>query len=447
MGQGRSAPGHGAAAAKNPRQREWLKALTSAGIPIAVGSGGLFWEDPRTRELVAFLKWWDNPANALSGAIFLRAPWVAIPDENLDKWIGEDPSFVKPFFASKHPLAHALAPHRGKVIRPGELLMALLDHDEGESLEAELGATLLGLWHRVEELSSRGLDFNSVIVELARATEERRREREVPPPRNRGQLCILTMHGSKGLEFPHVILVDLGKKNRAPNSPTLFWDRNEGAFLVKKDSEGERLEDPEFELWKSRERTKEIAETKRVFYVALTRAQERLVLVCPQLTEREAKFDPKKVYDEDFWRGWIEVSGALGAVPDVKPPIRTEDEKVAPARLGEGVARVPRLPLGTFPATRPRHSVTEWNLLARCPRAYEWTYVRPRVGKSQPRETLEWLSTPSDSTEITQRELGTEVHACLESGDFERLSEIERRQAPSALRRQPCANGPRLLLL
>ena len=30
---------------------KWLKALTSAGIPIAVGSGGLFWEDPRVREL------------------------------------------------------------------------------------------------------------------------------------------------------------------------------------------------------------------------------------------------------------------------------------------------------------------------------------------------------------------------------------------------------------
>ena len=45
-----------------------------------------------------------------------------------------------------------------------------------------------------------------------RAAPTSRRERDVPPPRNQGQLSVLTLHGSKGLEFPHVILIDLGKK-------------------------------------------------------------------------------------------------------------------------------------------------------------------------------------------------------------------------------------------
>src|SRR5690606_8569127 len=53
---------------------KWLKPIAAAGIPIAVGSGGLFWEDPRVREITAFLRWWDQPGNALSGAVFLRAP-------------------------------------------------------------------------------------------------------------------------------------------------------------------------------------------------------------------------------------------------------------------------------------------------------------------------------------------------------------------------------------
>jgi ATP-dependent exoDNAse (exonuclease V) beta subunit len=422
----------------------WLKALTSAGIPIAVGSGGLFWEDPRTRELVAFLKWWDNPANSLSGAVFLRAPWAGVSDQDLDRWQASDPTWLEPFFESAHPLARALTAYRDRVVRPGELLMSLLIADKSEN---ELGATLLGLWHRVEDLSSRGLDFRAVVNELSLATEERRREREVPPPRNRGQLSVLTMHGSKGLEFPHVILVDLGKKGRAHNSPTLFWDRNNGAYLVRKDAEGERVEDPEFEQWKSEERAKELAESKRVFYVALTRAQERLILVCPELAEKDAKFDPETVYDADFWRGWIEASGALKSVAAVQAPAQSAKN---PADTREARPELRRLPADRFPVSRPRHSVTEWNLLSRCPRAYEWTYIRPRLGETQAREPLEWLLSNApdkgDESELTQRELGTEVHACLESGDYERLEELERKAGSHRFRadrvRNWAANSP-----
>ena len=68
---------------------KWLKALASAGIPIAVGSGGFFWEDPRVRELVAFLRWWDDPGNSLSGAIFCGRPGSPSPTRSSTR--GSDP--------------------------------------------------------------------------------------------------------------------------------------------------------------------------------------------------------------------------------------------------------------------------------------------------------------------------------------------------------------------
>jgi ATP-dependent exoDNAse (exonuclease V) beta subunit len=448
----------------------WLKALTAAGIPIAVGSGGLFWEDPRTREMVSFLKWWGNPANTLSGAIFLRAPWVGVADSDLDRWHDEDPTWVKPFFSSGHPLAKALENFRNRIVKPGDLLMALLLPDSdavvGEKIEAELGATLLGLWHRVEDLSSRGLDFHAVVAELALATEEKRREKEVPPPRNDGQLSVLTLHGSKGLEFPHVILVDLGKKNRASNSPTLFWDRTRGAYLVQKDSDGERIEDPIFEEWKKDERAKELAESKRVFYVALTRAQERLVLVCPELppTKEKAEKNPDEVYEQDFWRGWIEFSGALEGVPAFSLPgelsgqVSHTEKRAQPET--ESFTRKSIAP-NRFPVSRPRHSVTEWNLLSRCPRAYEWTYVRPgKIGAQsgagsmdgnqvKSHRDFDWLTPPTqdgDEKELSQRDLGTEVHACLEKGDYERLERLEKRAGSDRFQaarvRQGAENSP-----
>jgi ATP-dependent helicase/nuclease subunit A len=410
---------------------KWLRALTSAGIQIAVGSGGLFWEDPRVRELVAFLKWWAYPENTYSAAVFFRAPWVGVPDLELDQWFGQsknqDPR--EKFFSPEHmasqttsgALAREFAPLRGKVVRPSELLIRLLVTSE---IEDEIGSSLLGLWHRVEDLSSTGLAFHEVVTEISRAVEESRREREVAPPRNEGLLPVLTFHGAKGLEFKHVILIDLAQKTRAHSAPLLYWDRHEGAYLASKDEMGERVKDPIEDAWKAREREKDLAESKRIFYVALTRAEERLILVCPEIFDRKGQpvtFDADEVYSQDFWRGWVEcaprdqvemlqvperTSSTTSLIePYVRPVIQTLDPKV-------------------YTPKRPRHSVTEWNTLSRCPRAYEWAYVRPRF--SPEALAQKQLVAPADpQDEISQRELGTRVHACLETSDFEGLRQLE----------------------
>jgi len=231
-----------------------------------------------------------------------------------------------------------------------------------------------------------------------------------------------------------MILLDLRKKTRASNAPSLFWDRKKGAYLVQKDSSGERIEDELFLTWKKEEREKELAESKRIFYVALTRARERLILVCPALEApkkaKDENFDPQTVYGQDFWRGWLEASGVLAEIPE---GLCGSFEKVDPLADNPGT-RALRERIEPPRQRRPRHSVTEWNLLSRCPRAYEWTYVRPRLGLESSR--VDWsMGTHSsdalaDDLEISQRELGTQVHAVLESGDLARLDELERRAGP-----------------
>jgi ATP-dependent exoDNAse (exonuclease V) beta subunit len=423
---------------------KWLKALSSAGIPIAVGSGGLFWEDPRIRELVAFLRWWDDPGNTLSGAVFLRAPWVGVPDSHIDAWIGprkRDPVLGPPlwdaFFASGHPISLALAPFRAKAARPAELLFSLFSIP---GVEDDLGAPLLGLWHRAEELSARGLDFHAVVAEFTAARDASRRERDVPPPRNQGQLTVLTLHASKGLEFRHVILLDFGPKGRAPDAPMLFWDRAKGVFLGVRDEDGERdPKHPVESLWRAEERRKALAESKRLFYVALTRAQERLILVCPELPVPPEKAPPKRPVKEkvvepvspfsvDYWRDWLDHA----PLPD---RILTPNEIYADMDVSRGA------PTGVTPPTssnlvakrvvlrRSRHSVTEWNALSRCPRNYEWTFIRPvevAPGLSEiGLYTGERVESAAKS-EVTQQELGSRVHACLEHADYDGLKALER---------------------
>src|SRR5205085_684799 len=85
---------------------------------------------------------------------------------------------------------------------------------------------------------------------------------------------------------------------------------------------------------------------------------------------------------------------------------------------------------------RPRHSVTEWNLLSRCPRAYEWTYIRPVVvAEGMPEIGLftgEKVTSASEQ-EVTQRELGTRVHSCLERADYDDLKVTEKLKSVDAL--------------
>ncbi len=421
---------------------KWFKALTASGIPIAIGSGGLFWEEPRVRELVAFLKWWDNPGNALSGAVFLRAPWMGISDLDLDRWIKEDPTWRSSFFSSDHPMAQQLKLFMNRVVRPGELLMALLMNQQ---IEDELGAPLLGLWHRAEELSSRGLDFHGVVISLSNAIQENRREREVPAPRNLGQLSILTLHGSKGLEFPHVILIDLGAKGRASDSPLLFWDRTQGAYLGTRDNHGEREKDHPVEAnWREIEKKKNLAECKRLFYVALTRARERLILVCPELPEPPqskkefSSSEPNLAYHQDHWRAWIECCGI--ELPQAKRESRVQLSSPVPQNVSLEQKWISRHGSTSQKWMRARHSVTEWTLLSRCPRAYEWTFIRPiPVVKGTPEAGLltgEKVPTLLEN-QLSHQELGSRVHQCLEHGNFEGLKALEEEVGSSRFLAEP----------
>jgi DNA helicase-2/ATP-dependent DNA helicase PcrA len=81
---------------------------------------------------------------------------------------------------------------------------------------------------------------------------------------------LMTVHGAKGLEFPHVFLLRVNnKKFPASERPRVF------EFPARLMKEGEPAE--QFH----------IQEERRLFYVALTRAQERLTLT--SLTEQKGK--------------------------------------------------------------------------------------------------------------------------------------------------------------
>ena len=426
---------------------KWLRSLSAAGIPLAVGSGGRFWEDPRVRELASLIRAWNQPDNQLSAAIFLRAPWVAVSDEVIDEWCRQKEPLMDLFLAHSHSLSRRLSLLKESCVRPGQLLMCLMEDDR---LAAFLGNSILGLWHRCEEWSARGWSFGQISRQLQKAMDEGQRQMDIPPPHQLGQLTVLTVHGSKGLEFPHVIIVDLEGRSRSSAAPALFWDRQQGVHLAGRLEDGSRDTKSKLEQqWRGIEKSKNLAESKRVFYVALTRAQERLVLARLQAGEEGAQDKElelgNKVLQEENWRGWIDFAeqkknilyskNAKVNLAEVSFTSQS-DSKISSFEGGQDRSTASEKFL--IPLKRSRHSVSEWNLLLQCPRAYEYRYIRPPVVPVS-KDLGSGLGLDEKAAfQGSASELGTRVHACLEKRDLEGLENLEKEVGnPNVFRAQP----------
>lgn len=92
---------------------------------------------------------------------------------------------------------------------------------------------------------------------------------------------VMTIHRSKGLEFPVVFVCELGKRfNFADAQGNILYDRKLGLAMSAVDLE-RRITWPTLphRIVSQAVRTESLAEELRVLYVALTRARERLVLI------------------------------------------------------------------------------------------------------------------------------------------------------------------------
>ena len=125
--------------------------------------------------------------------------------------------------------------------------------------------------------------------------EERIEDMEIPLEHGGDAVKIMTVHKSKGLEFPIVCIPDCGNAGKS--------EKKEGMVFLHKDLgpvihlPPETKNDPSvnifFEELRQEANAKHLAETKRLLYVAVTRAKVRLLMSGVQETDRDIEELPE----------------------------------------------------------------------------------------------------------------------------------------------------------
>jgi len=262
--------------------REFEAALETQGVPVYVYKGLGFFDSDEIKDLSALIRFLANPSSDLRAAAFLRSRFVRLSDAALSRLApgiagaltGPEPGAAAAFEPDDRralELARRYVPvwlARVDRIPPADLLEALIPET---AYAYELGgARAPQAWENVKKL--RGLIRriqNRGYATLARiadhldsltAGDESNAVLEAIDAVN-----LMTVHASKGLEFPIVFVVNLGKGASGLPRPVRISGDNVSVGPFVSDSDED-------------ERFREREETKRLLYVALTRARDRLYM-------------------------------------------------------------------------------------------------------------------------------------------------------------------------
>ena len=405
------------------------RALRAAGVPVRLARGA-FHQAPEVRDLGELLASLTEPGDELAWAALLRSPLCAVSDSTLLQLSGlplaalhaAGPAMLDPLqlpVEERRRLDRLLATWR--VLRPlrdrlppGELLgravealdldVALLAGPDGERRRRNLEKAVA----LARSFGERGGTAAELAARLRWLAAQPPREPEADLD-DADAVTLLSIHAAKGLEWPIVILPDLAAPTRGDTERARidaagrlcadWFDAGSASFVRT----------PSLEAAREESKRAATAESRRLLYVALTRARDLLLL--------SGEGRPKKDGSRTFpgWRGLLEE--AIGA--DTRLALRLPISEVAAAAHGPVVEAPPstaeapavalappRLALPAPPASI-RLAVTQLAEFARCQRRHHLVRV---LGLVEP-AGLHGGATDDDPARATSR--GTLAHAML----------------------------------
>jgi ATP-dependent helicase/nuclease subunit A len=261
------------------------EALERRGVRTYVYKGLGFFDAPEVQDLQALLRFLARPRSDLRAAEFLRSRFVRVSDVALaalaPRMAGALLSDAPPLAALSEVDAGLLAQARSSVARwlalaqrvpPGELIDVVLRESaylfelRGRRLDQarENLKKVRALVRRVENRGYVTVDRLASYFETLRAGDDSNAIVQAKDAVN-----LMTVHAAKGLEFPVVFVVNLQASGRG---------RPSGVSVIEQGPSGE----PEVTFGSTEatdlEDRRETEELRRLMYVAVTRARDRLYL-------------------------------------------------------------------------------------------------------------------------------------------------------------------------
>lgn len=271
----------------------------AAGLPYVTIAGKGYYNRQEVADVLNLLRAIYHPGDNLALATALRSPLFALSDDALyalRSRRGEDGMIPPLWDALADPTglpadeAEALACARATLLRLrsvagrvpiAELLEMALDATDYLAVLTGLtdGARRRGNIEKLlEKARSSGKltlgEFSQYLKDLSE-TETREGEASLDAT---GAVTLMTIHKSKGLEFPVVFLVD-AQRESSDSAALLVNDPQVGLACRVYDAKQDKMTSPfAYRRAALLHKARDDAENRRLLYVAMTRAQDRLII-------------------------------------------------------------------------------------------------------------------------------------------------------------------------
>ncbi len=395
---------------------DFTRAFDACGIPYLVNRGKGFYETREVVDLMHLLRVLANPRDEIGMAAVLRSPFVEASDEallrlkglgNIGSALEELAQEMLETFAPDD--AQKLARFRDRLARwratrdntaIDQLLLRAMDECGYECSEGPRGAANIEKFLAQARAASMRQTLAEFVEEIEILRESKPREPDAPPEDSANAVKIMTVHAAKGLEFPVVFLAAMHKGIDAKPGAISFSPRiGLGARwhhpLCRPDKDSAK--DDAFQHAIRHElKQREKEEGNRLLYVAMTRAEEHLVL--------SFSTNGKKPQN---WAAMVAERLPVRSVtaPPDRPTPRESDEAPVPAQYLQR------------PVLTDQHdaqaNVTSIAMFADCPRRYYLSrYLGFSGAGSQPAAASQAARPPADL-------FGIQVHALLSGAGVE----------------------------
>jgi ATP-dependent helicase/nuclease subunit A len=308
--------------------------LDEAGIPYRTEAASIVYSATEVRELMTCLRAVDDPTDELAVVATLRSSLFGCSDVELWRWRRDGGSWNLFTSSGSGPAGAALeqlaAWSRARSrLAPAELLDLVLE--QRRVLEVAVDSPRYReVWRRLRFVvdqarawseAERG-SLREYLAWAARQADDSVRVTEtVLPETDTRTVRITTIHASKGLQFPFVIVGGLWSPGYM-GRPTVLWPAA-GGVEVKLSAKLQTSGYPDADLV---EKAIEHGERLRLLYVACTRAESRLAVSQHRKEAPPGKEDPSCVSSEVLARASFGVPfstfstpGPMRWLPDVEP--------------------------------------------------------------------------------------------------------------------------------